>query len=215
MSKQVSVSKSNKSSKRKNALDVAIGFSLSQTLPAGNRFLPDSQLYKHVAGYETKSVLTTSTTLETFASIAFQIANIDDVSNLGGVFDQYRIDEVEIWIFPNCTSVADFAHNPGMISSVIDYDDSSNLGTVISANAYDNCLTVPGTMGMYRRFKPHAAMALYAGAFSSYGNLVSPWIDAVSTTVQHYGVKLASTSTTSVTGFNANVRIHSTWKAQR
>jgi hypothetical protein len=72
---------------------------------------------------------------------------------------------------------------------VIDYDDSTNLTSVAAAEAYSTCLVLSPGESCDRTFKPRIALAAYSGAFTSYANAPSMWIDAGSTGVQHFGVK--------------------------
>jgi hypothetical protein len=101
--------------------------------------------------------------------------------------------------------------------SVVDYDDNTALASVGAATDYSNCVTCPQSLGVYRHFKPHCANALYGGSvFTSYGNLTSPWIDAASSSVPHYGVKIAASATSSAAQtFDLVIRLHTEWKSTR
>jgi len=178
---------------KKKSKEECKAFSPQVSLPAAHNYVPDNQVFKMTQSVEILSLLTGSTTLPTFAASYFYIGAVDQVSSLSAVFDQYRIDEIETWIVPRLTSQASASFNNGLLTSVVDYDDANALTTVASALDYTNALTTSGLMGHYRRFKPHVAEALYGGAFTSYGNVASPWIDFASTGVQHYGLKLAFT----------------------
>jgi len=76
--------------------------------------------------------------------------------------------------------------------SVIDYDDANALTTVAGALAYTNVIVTPMTNGHYRKWRPHIAVGAYSGAFTSFKNEVSNWIDVASPGVQHYGLKVVA-----------------------
>jgi len=177
---------------------------------------PGNQQFKFVQSAEYASVLTTSTTLSSFAALYFTAGALDQISALTAVFDQYRIDEVELWIIPRLLGgLGNGTQEAGLLHSVIDYDDASNLTTVQQALDYTNVVVSSGSCGHYRRWKPHCAVAAYSGSFTSYINEESPWIDAASTAVQHYGVKLAIGVTDSVYTFDAVARFRMTWRNLR
>jgi hypothetical protein len=139
--------------------------------------------------------------------VAPSFSILDQYTQLSQVFDQYRILMAEVWLTPHTS--ADISLGQGQWFSVLDFDDSTNLTSVAAAQDYQNCLSSPQTCGHYRKFQPHVANALYApSAFSSFGNVASPWIDAASGTVAHYGVKFAATpSTVAVQIFDLTIKL--------
>jgi hypothetical protein len=150
--------------------------------------------------------LSSSASLATFAAYNFTLASLDQYTTLVTLFDQYRFKEVEIMFSPRTIGANGTSTNTGQFATVVDYDDSSTLGTYAQALDYQNVQTSYGTDGHYHRFKPHAAVAAYSGSFSSYANLESPWIDCASSSVQHYGVKTAWTVTDTVYTFDLTAR---------
>jgi len=160
--------------------------------------------YRIVQTYDAGSLLTTSTTTPTFASANFQLNNVDQVTSFQNLFDQYRIDFIELWITPQ------FASNDTLseYSSVIDFDDSGLLTSYAQASDFSNVVESSLSQGHYRRFKPHVAEAAYSGAFSSFANAVSPWLDCASPSVQHYGLKTAFKATAVASSVNMVVRYH-------
>jgi hypothetical protein len=177
-------------------------------LPRGNNYVPDNQVYKLTQNYSVSAALTASASLPTFAAFSFNVNNLDQITSLSNVFDQYKIDEVETWLVPRLTDQVSASFNNGILCSVIDYDDANSLSTVAQAQDYTNCIMSSGLSGHYRAFKPHAAVAAYSGAFTSYGNVVSPWIDFASPSVQHFGIKYALSQTGGTQAFDLLVRLH-------
>jgi len=87
----------------------------------------------------------------------------------------------------------------------VDYDDAN--ATLISyLQEYENALFGPGNLTHYRKWKPHAAIAAFQGTFAGYANVESPWIDSVSTAVQHYGLKTGITVTDAAYVYDITIR---------
>jgi hypothetical protein len=114
--------------------------------------------------------------------------------NVGsGFYDQYRIEAVRFTITPQNNAIGLFTNSTTSVVPlycVIDYDDSSALTSVGQANSYTTCVVLNPGESMERVFKPRMALAAYSGTFVGFANVADQWLDAASTTVQHYGVKL-------------------------
>jgi len=95
----------------------------------------------------------------------------------------------------------------GYFTTVVDYDDATALTLPAQALDYSNALSGEGYQAQRRVFKPHVAIAAYSGAFTSFANEESPWIDNISSGVQHYGVKTAWTVTAALQHMDVNVRM--------
>jgi len=176
-------------------------------VPTNNTIVPIVQ--NSVVG----AFITSNVALNEFAQTSFTVASLDQVSSLTAVFDQYRIIRVEVWLTPRNSVSQGNTANPGIFATVVDFDDATALATLASAYDYTNCVISNGLEGHYRTWKPHAAVAAYSGAFTSYANVPSPWIDAVSTGVQHYGLKVAW-SPTDASGYIYDMafRLHTEWR---
>jgi hypothetical protein len=183
----------------------------SQTLPNRLRPKADTKVYSFNQEVLYNNVLTTSTSVPSFASLSFKLSDLDLVSSYTTIFDQYRIALIEAWVIPDNPG----ANVAGEIASVVDHDDTSNLTSLASALDYQSCLVDKPQGGHYRCFVPHCASALYSGSFTSYGNVTSPWIDCGSTSVQHYGIKLAATAVGASSYYDVLVRYHVEFKNVR
>jgi len=132
-----------------------------------------------------------------FASQAFALSNFPGSSSLLSVFDQYRFEQIEVWV--ENTSPNSVAQFPNVVTAV-DLDDA-NLPTSLSQiEDHMGALFTLGPAGHYHRFKPHLAVAAYSGAFTSYANMPSQWIDSASSNVAHFGLK-AGSSTNATTAY--------------
>jgi hypothetical protein len=120
--------------------------------------------------------------------------NLANASVTSGFFDQYRINAIRFNIRPQQNAIGLATNATTTVNSiyvVIDYDDANALSTLSQYQAYSNCVALAPGQSLSRTFRPHIAMAAYtASAFTAYANESNVWIDAVSTAVQHYGVKI-------------------------
>jgi len=173
----------------------------SMEFPSKDKF--SSKVYNIIQSSETVGNFTTSSTVTTFPVFNFKFSDLDQQASLAAVFDQYRLMMVEYSAFPIGVN---FENSQGLLTSVVDYDDSVALTSVPSALDYVNALTVPVGTVVKRTFTPHAAVAMYAGAFSSFGNVTRPWIDCSYPAVQHYGMKFAVGVTTVAVTYQAVAR---------
>lgn len=140
--------------------------------------------------------ITSSTVAEVKTNYSFKFNDVNDTTNLAGVFDQYRIQMVEILFVPRVTENATSTANFGLFAVAPDYDDVANVSTFAALLDYSTATTSAGTNPQRRVIVPHTATAAYgSGAFSSYGNQTGLWIDAAYATVEHYGIKTVWTAT--------------------
>jgi hypothetical protein len=136
------------------------------------------------------ATLTAQPTANTAASYAFSISS----ANVGtGFWDQYRIDAIRFVVQPQNNAIGLVTNSTTALTPlycVIDYDDVTNLTSAAAAQSYSNCISLAPGESMERTFQPRIAVAAYSGAFTSYANMAPQWIDAASTGVNHYGVKV-------------------------
>jgi hypothetical protein len=110
-----------------------------------------------------------------------------------GQWDQYKLLAVRVTISPDQNAVGLFTNSANSYTplyTVVDYDDATNLTSVGQAEAYNNCIVLGAGESCSRLFRPRMALAAYSGAFTGFANTGDLWLDAASTTVQHYGVKI-------------------------
>jgi hypothetical protein len=135
----------------------------------------------------------TSTGTNIFGALYFTGGALDQFSSLGTVFDQFRIDEVEVTFRPVTNS--DSTAMP-LFLTAIDLDDAASPSNIAYLDQYSNvCTTMYETQ--VRRWKPAVPASYYQPTTSGYGERISPWIDCASSGVQHYGLKYALSPTVS------------------
>jgi hypothetical protein len=214
--RKVNSNSSRKSQKRKShSTGDGATFTLEMAVPRSILKHSMNSIHTILQNYSYPSFFSTSTSNPTYGSVAPNLALIDQYVSLIAVFDQYRIVDVEMWLTPQTS--ADVSARQGLLYSVLDYDDSTALASTAAYTDYDTCVISPQSNGHYRHFAPHVANALYApSTFTSFGNVVSPWIDTSSYSVAHYGVKFAATaSTTGPQVYDLRLRMKIQFRAVR
>lgn len=168
----------------------------------------DNKPYHIIRSCNLSTVVTTSTTVISYAGIYFTLTNLDLTDGLNTVFDQYRILEIECKLTPFPGAAAPEVMESTQWVSCIDFDNATPPTTFAMVEDVPGCLYTTAACGHVHRWRPHIGVAAYAGAFTSYANLTDPWIDCVSSAVQHYGIKLAVLSSTTVFSIVATARFH-------
>lgn len=146
--------------------------------------------------YVTSAWKTTSVTVPVFASEVFTVTSFAASAAYLALFDQYRIDEIEVWIEPIISQSSAVALTSNY-TTAIDTDDSNVPASVSDVDDHQSAIITGGESGHYHRWKPHMATAVYSGAFTSFANEEADWIDSASPNVQHYGLKFCTHSATS------------------
>jgi len=132
---------------------------------------------------------TTSVTVPVYQGFSFKLSDFATYTSYTALFDQYRIDQIELWLEPMNDSTTTVT--TGLVSC-IDLDDASTPASIGECSQRPGALAGTTLTGRYHKWRPHVAVAEYSGAFTSFGNEPSGWIDSNSPAVQHYGVKVAT-----------------------
>jgi len=145
--------------------------------------------------------LVTSTSVATLGGLSFTLSGFTNSSEYTGLFDQYRIRQIEVWIEPES---ANYGEYPNVVTAV-DLDDAGtpSFGQVVDKQG---SLEGSGAAARYHRWTPHIAVGAYNGSFGGFANLQPQWIDSASPTVQHYGLKYSIDATTAVQKYLVTAR---------
>lgn len=167
-----------------------------------------TKVYRCAVTQDQSVVMTSSTTLTLFLSEFFSIsANFPNSATVLAVFDQYKLDMVELTFRPRVDRATSASFNSGRLYTCIDYDDATaptNLSSVIER---PNCIGSRGDQVQIRTFKPRMAIAGYTGSvFTGFTNQADNWIDSGSNGVQHYAMKAAWTPTDAVYTYDISCR---------
>jgi hypothetical protein len=166
------------------------------------RFDRLDQTIRVVDTFSIINFLTASSTAPVGVGQYFSLAQFPSYTEYTQCFDQYRIDQLEVWMEPNGSQEA----VNGVLVTAIDLDDVATPAGPTSIQDKQGALVADGNQGRYHRFLPHVAVAEYSGTFTSYGNVPATWIDSVSINVQHYGFKAATGIQTNPLGYNLTCR---------
>jgi hypothetical protein len=159
-------------------------------------------------------IFSTSASVTVFYATAITLNSFDNYSEYTGLFDQYRIDDVEVWIDAASPGLASTAStNVGQLFTAVDLDDNTAPSSIVQVESKPGACVTTGMVGHYHRWKPHMAVAVYSGTFTSFANAPSNWIDSASPGVAHYGIKLAHSLTDSVYKYNVMVRAKVSFRA--
>lgn len=104
-------------------------------------------------------------------SFTFKLADLPDYTEFTNLFDAYRITSVKLKFIYSCTEVTGPSSVNAMpqIFMVNDYDDATPLASYTAYQEYETFRIKRLDKPFKTVCKPRVAMALYAGAFTSYG----------------------------------------------
>lgn len=172
----------------------------------GVRTMRESKTHVIVKTYRVASVLTTSTSVPTFASFYMAFDGIPDYTSFQAVFDEFKIVEAEVWLTPNLTTAA--TESIGQSVSVVDFSDSKTPTAISGLMESSTAIIGPSNHGHYHKFTPQVDIAAFqAGATFGYATRVAPWLLTNNPSVQHYGIKFGVDATTTAMVWDANVRL--------
>jgi len=138
--------------------------------------------------YTTPAFISSSLTVPVGASVAITLSSFPNITEYTNCFDQYRFDQIEVWLEPIGTQEG----TSTQLVTCVDLDDANVPSSPASIEDKQGALSAQGIQGRYHRFRPHVAVAEFAGTFTGYGNVPATFIDSASPAVQHYGFKAAT-----------------------
>jgi len=164
-----------------------------------------------------QNILTTSASVDTNGAAYFTVGGLNQIGNFTALFDQYKIIGIEVWVQLTTTGTAAVASAmaASQYTSYIDYDDATAPASYATAVENQNAMTSTLLVNHYHAFVPHVAVATYSGTFTSFENQEAPWIDAASTGVQHYGLKVSAQAASTVNPIAFTAKLHMLWRQVR
>lgn len=189
-------------------------FSLNE--PPKFRKHPITNVFRGVWSISSPAWIATNNFIENSNELVVAASLIGDSSNLGTIFDQYRITFVELALFPRSGPASGLGANPGFIIGVVDYDDNATLASTADALDYSNAIYAPVGDGIYCEFVPRCNLSV-GNTPSIAANSEKVWIDAASLGVQHYGFKVITSVAASdaLTTYDLLFKLHVEWRCQR
>lgn len=136
----------------------------------------------------------------TGAAYSWTLSAIPSVSEFTSLYDQYRIRKIVMTFYPRYNShgsndyTATFTQIPSWVSA-IDLDDSTTPTSANELLQYPGAKLHPWNRPFKRVIYPRSAMAMYSGAFTSYGSAPGKqWLDCASDGILYYGLKMYTTT---------------------
>ncbi len=138
-----------------------------------------------------------STSSDVFASWAFALADIPNITAVSSLFDQYRIDRIHFRL--RSRNPALFMMNqasPNYAATcpllVVDRDDNTAPTTLAELKQYSNVNCISACDSIDIVFEPSYTRSVFAGGvFSGYEVVTDSdgWLDVANTGIPHYGIK--------------------------
>jgi hypothetical protein len=180
---------------KKHPKEQSVAYGVSVKVPGISRHISGMQKITIQTNQQDTDAVNTSTTVPTYLGQYFTLAsNVPNYASYTSVFDEYKIDMVEVWVTPPALSSVAASTVRGQWSSAVDYDDANTPGTITTVSDKQNSLTTTIDEFHYHKWVPKYAVGAYSGTFVSYASETG-WIDCGSPNVQHYGLKLAFSQT--------------------
>lgn len=138
------------------------------------------------------------------------------------MFDQYKINGIQIQLVPNVTGndanpVSTYYTLPN-VHSIIDFDDDVAPAALTDMMQYPSYRRTRGHEVHKRYFRPAIAASVYKTASTTgTSQQFNKWLDCADTTIPHFGLKLwvdQTNSATSVT-YQVYVRYYLSFKGVR
>jgi hypothetical protein len=145
-------------------------------------------------------------------AFSFTLNAAPNYSNFTSAFDQYRI----LLVRAKFTWYGVIGSNPlPPLNTVIDYDDATTPTTEAQVIDRRSSQAVPPGVSFERVLIPHAATAMYGGAFTSFGNVAGRWCDSAYPGVIHYGLKCyLPAAVTAQVGWNLQITMQVQFRNQ-
>jgi hypothetical protein len=136
------------------------------------------------------TTLTVSNTSTTEYNQSFSLSGLSNVSAYTALFDQYCIHSVLV-SFAITSSADYFSGTQGRVTTALDFDNISNIGSESTLQQYSSATTNEVTPGLSieRYVKPTVKGYVSAGSGAYAGVPERVWLDCTLPTIQHYGVR--------------------------
>jgi hypothetical protein len=162
--------------------------------------LGDSKIFTLTKLVDLGSSFTSTSVAAGLYAISFKLSDLSEYVSFTNVWDQYRIDFVEIMLLPESqpTTTASTSVPYANLIIVNDFDDASALANWALHLNYENATILSPGRRHTRKIKPHAAsLNNVLGTPVSAFNITSPWIDSAQPSVLHFGFKVGVQQSTS------------------
>lgn len=161
----------------------------------------------------------TNAAIDTVGSYNFALSYTNNNSEITSLFDQYKIDHVQITFSPVVTQITNSVSPwlPAVLATTVDYDDSTNFLNFTEALEQVTTVLTPITSRVTRKIVPRVAIPAYTGAAFTGFTMAPPgtWCDCANPNIQHYGLKYALPPTGQVQSYLVVIKYHITARQSR
>ena len=128
--------------------------------------------------------------------LAPRLVDLPGVSSYSGMFDQYRIVEMELFVYPSrragvCIGVPIANVLPPSVLIAADYDDQNTPALFTDLLQYQNSIMADPYCPVHYKVTPRAHIASATGG--TFPSTPGTWIDIASQSESHYGIKIGVT----------------------
>jgi hypothetical protein len=194
-------------SKHNKKAEKSIVYAMTGPAPKASHHISGLQVIRVQATQIGEDILTTSTSGASYNGTSFTLSgNVPNSSSYTSVFDEYRIEMIETWISPSISQATTASATIGQWTSAVDYDDANTPSSISTVSDKQNSVASTTLQAHYHKWVPKFAIGAYSGTFVSFASDVG-WVDCGSPNVQHYGLKIAVSTTPQVQYFSQVTRL--------
>ncbi len=159
----------------------------------------DSVVHKAIRSNQLAQI-DSNTTSDVLVGKSFRLSDLPNITQFTNLYDEYRIDAIEVTLMPNLTNISQAVASPnnfhmGTIATAIDYDSDTAAANKAALLSYetlilhgpshpDKCIT--------RKWVPAVRIATYDSSpgFASGGVKQLQWIDTANPNAEHFGLQV-------------------------
>jgi len=165
--------------------------------------------------------ITATSAANGYYAFGFVLTDLIDYSQWTSVFDQYKINMIEVDIVAMTLLPAPSTGAQYSLGYVaIDYDDNVVPTSIGQIQAYSNSMILRPSRDLRFSLQPKTAtevQSTFAGATAGAGVSNSQWLDCTYNSVPHYGIKAAivQSTSTNLTRWRILLRYHVSFRSVR
>jgi len=152
------------------------------------------------------AVYASSTTLNQVTTYSWTLGQLDNITSLASLYDEYCVRRIEIWFIPGLTENSSSGQYPCQLYTAYDIDGST-ITLLSDIRQYDTLVESSATVGQYCSFTPSVAVATYGGAFTKYSFEQNQWLDVANTDITLYGFCSVLDTSTQASQFQFSVDV--------
>jgi len=175
-----------------------------------SKYAPKVTSFKQVSYLGT--VVSTATG-DSLSTVQFTLGDIPGAAQLANVFDEYKIDKVDLTFVPDANSNNTISGNKPMERSILytafDPNDSSAASTLNELIQYQNCSQTPYLEKYRRTVYPHMAVnSADEEGTVTISSIGGNWARTSDTSVLWYGLKIGASANGNAADTEQTWKIH-------